>query len=435
MRVFSDASIPQLDGGRKWLSVYLSVTLFSVPFFGLAVMLGEYPLTWTLVMFSGLLPFVLFTRTFNTKRLVLLVAMLVWFGFTAASRWPMEYYIKSLFALGIVLSPFIIDFQNHVNPKWVIMGAISGFVAMLPIACYDALSVFHLVPPLVDLLPLPALAEKGNMGSFGNLFRARALFLEPAHYALYLVSFYAGVDMLRKMTSWNAVVVLQVIVLILLVLTFSIGGYLMMAVYLATSLFFNSTRNLSGRLLVVSLGAICATICVLGLFQVGLLDYAEFSEIFNRRLDSVYSAFFHGQISGSEGTRVASFLMPITYMKETGIIKWFIGEGYANFEMWVVMNHASAWGSSLNNGILHNILSIVFISTGIVGTVLFIFYNLSFLKVSRLRDLNIPFFVLVLLGQASGGNLVTTLYWGSILFPVIIASYYRRELGWLRRKN
>ena len=162
-------------------------------------------------------------------------------------------------------------------------------------------------------------------------------------------------------------------------LTFSMSGLVLFAAFLLTY-YWRRIFSIQTGLKYVA-GAVFGVVMVLCVFllseDLSIVDvYDEYASRIERGISDVRD----GRISSSTGMRIQSIVTPLIYVKDQGVKGVLWGEGYANQEYWVYLNFSFDTRSGLSSGILHNIFSIVFISTGLLGLLLYVLLILSFSK-------------------------------------------------------
>lgn len=404
--------------GSYWINLVLALLFASVPFYTFGIFVKGYVLNLTFLLIVLLNILLILSLSIDRKKFTVWCMLIVWCLITAIWRWNFQSYGYSLIAFSIVTFPLLIGDLHSIDLSVIIRGAVWGFLLMIPFGVYDILSIFYLVPSITEWLPSEVLRQKGTIGNFSGLLRSRCLFLEPSHYSLYLTAFYVGLDQISFVKIWKYGRVLRIFTVVFLFFTFSLAGYILLFGYIITNYFFEDQSKFTKRI-VNSFNGLLVLFVGLGLiFGLGILNYDNFIRVFLFRYNEIHSAIFYGQISGSAGVRIGSAFLPYHYFSGGGVLEWVFGEGYGNYENWLSQYFVIDWSSSLGEGNIHNLFSVMVLSTGAVGVIIYIKFLSKMIAGSWRRSAGLV--CLIFLGQFAVGHLVATLYWSTILFPVII---------------
>lgn len=323
----------------------------------------------------------LFYGQLDKKRCLLLGVLVLWFALTAmANGHGPSLFVKSLAGFVVCMLPFLVRSELLYYRMPVFWGFASGLMVVFGIGALDLLASLTAMPHPHEYLPFPGWSIGGTYEMAG-IKRVRALCGEPSGLGRQMVFSFAILTFYRPEGSFKQLFkrCASVLCIVFLMLTFSMSGLVLFAAFLLTY-YWRRIFSIQTWLKYVA-GAVFGVVMVLCVFllsdDLSIVDvYDEYASRIERGISDVRD----GRISSSTGMRIQSIVTPLIYVKDQGVKGVFWGEGYANQEYWVYLNFSFDTRSGLSSGILHNIFSIVFISTGLLGLLLYVLLILSFSK-------------------------------------------------------
>lgn len=317
----------------------------------------------------------------NRKRCMLLSVVVCWFVFTAMlNGHGLSQFAKSLAGFIVCMLPFMVRSDELYARRPVFLGFAAGLLCVFAIGSLDLLGSLTALPRPQEYLPFPGWSLGGTYEMAG-INRVRALCGEPSGlgrqmvFSFAILTFYSPQSKVAHIFKIFA----SIVCVMFLLLTFSMAGLLLFVAFLMTY-YWKRIFSFPEGLKYIAGAALGATSLVVVLFVSDDLSiervYGEYASRIERGITDVRN----GRISSSTGMRIQSVVAPIIYVKDQGLKGVFLGEGYANQEYWVYTNFAFDARSGLSSGILYNIFSVIFISTGILGLVLYLCLILSFSK-------------------------------------------------------
>ena len=336
-------------------------------------------------------------------------------------RWPIASFVPSLLALFILWTPFWLLPRGSDLLDVCVRWSVRGLVLCLCIGYYQLAANSLGLPALDSYLPV---IEPQRTNAVGGLLRLNALMVEPAYLASYLSFNYIVIDCFWHPRPLRKAAV-KAATLSLLLMTFSLSGLAILVAYLCFKSLVTPLRQVRVRKLywvpiVLVIAALflgfwsgsASTSYYLYRIRNTFLVITSFQDVLEQRLAK-------GISMGSEAKRLGAISLAADYLKEENVL-W--GEGYANYENWVVEAWA-AKGYSTGSQI-HNLYSVVIISVGVVGLILYC----AFLASLRLPLIRGParwcaFFLAWLVAGIATGHLIVYLYWA----PLYVLCFAARD--------
>lgn len=360
--------------------------------------------------------------------------MLLVFTGTAAWRFPVTSFALSLSALAFALSP-LTNLEVHWRElRALIRGLLGGFWMTVGLILLTILS--QLIGLERSLGPISTLLVGDEQtGRFLGYIRPYAGFSEPSHLAIYLVGVFVCVDILSR-AGWR-MGSRKIVVAFATLLTGSVSGLLMLALYLLGRLFGVLGRIITGRMsktfvprALVGLGVAIGAFLVVGPSPADLAD--EYTLRLIQMLDDMETA----NLVGSEGSRVNAVLALPEYWESTGTLGFLLGTGYANHEAWLIDTYGHLnENATFARGAVDSIVIAVFLSTGLVGLIAYVGFLYRVLSWPIVKAY--PTIVLFLLAlNLSYGYLISGLYWQVILVVAVIArATWSQRPQWLQMRR
>lgn len=228
--------------------------------------------------------------------------------------------------------------------------------------------------------------------TYGSFVRPFFLFTEPSILSIYAVFSFIVFDLLEKSASSKRSFILNKILCILIIIfTVSFTGIVMLlahhTIYLMRFIF--NSFNLKNLFIIFSRLILLTLIT----FIVSFIFPEVFDKLYSRLVDviNVASSFSQLNISSvnlnsSVGYRLLTVFSIFDYVIDASYSQIFFGEGFLNFHTWIIDRYSFFVGAGtiIEDGDVTNLLAVVFLSGGIVGTLFFALYlNSLFNQVSK----------------------------------------------------
>ena len=399
----------------KLSSLFFLGFVLTYPMEGLGFKIGYFRISIPMLFAYLCAPFALLCLKWDKLSFGLYLTMLSYFLLITMPRWPAEMVIKPMGALVLIsMIVFVrpVGLQTKHLFLMIHLGLLIDFVFCLLnyLVYYGGLGgSMHVL--LGDFYVGNAFILKSG------LLRMQGAFTEPAHHAIYcvfilLVMF--NFDYLKTGRVWLRLC-MMILVAILLLFSFSMTGYLLFLTVILTMVFFGRL-SWKPKAYVLLLGV---AFLIFAWFHPGTYraTYGRIAPI----LDS-----FHG-VSKEEGnwdsSRTAPFLVAKEYVEDQGMVGFFIGEGYGNFEYWLAYQYMGLM-TSFARGQIANLTVALFLGTGIFGLVLFYLFVYARFRDLHWREKVLWFCFLQVLFMAYG-ILVSHMLWGMLALYRILTDLRR----------
>lgn len=389
---------------------------------GMGYMIGDrfvlsLPLICLILMDVVLIVMLISKRTkVRVKPFVLGSFFVLWAILITITRYGVSSFIASILGLILMWIPIIIRIPISENftflklSKLYCRGLIFSFLG----AYQDIISALFSLPKTEEIIPFAVIQGTGNLSGSLNISidRINSFMTEPSEYAAYLVFGYICLDYLenQKFIGSKTLIILRIHILVFLLLTFSITGFLLFISYLiinvvSNSLLTNYVKSLKTIITTCLFMAIVffVTINILPDLGIAVIDSVE-------RIGDFQSS--SQNLNTSEGSRFNS--MNIAF-DSLGSDYGFIGQGYGkNTSNWISENYGSQ-SREYADGNIFNLYAAVTISVGLPGLLFFIGLIYQAFRNSQSEDntnYKMSFFFVWLLSGFCFGSLLWYSIWG-----------------------
>ena len=362
-------------------------------------------------------PFGFLSMRWDKPSSVIYATMLFYFLIITMVRWPPSHVVKPLGALTLISLAIFLKF-NCLRQKDLLAALHAGIILNV-ICCILNYVVYYgdLGRSMGELL-----------GSFyignpfvvrGGLLRLQGAFTEPAHHSIYCVflllvmlnfNYFSAGRLWFRLLMFGAV-------MSALILSLSMTGYILFLTVICTHFLFSHAR-LGFKCKVIGLGCVVVVLAWL---------HPDIRRASYGRIDRILDSF-HGvslESGNWDSSRTSVFLVAKEYVEDKGIKGFLVGEGYGNFEYWLVRRYAQL-KTNFAIGQVANLTVVLFLATGIVGLTLF--YLLLFILFRDLswrdKTLWFAFLQMLFLGY---GTIVSHMLWGMLAFFRIMVDTERLE--------
>lgn len=360
--------------------VYLFFLTF--PAYILGINIGGYPVNipTVILLFLGVM---IFLRNRYVKiTMYAYIFLILWFFLSSILQLKLVDFSLSLLFFVIVTYPMVAAIPDSFSVKKLSKYLLGGFYISLLFCLVVIVSNYYGfdVQGSMELGSPPAYLW---MDGVKELPRLKSLMLEPSYYAVYLTFIFVFIDrhqlMIRKYNLH------KLFVLIALLFTFSLSGYMLFLSYFLLSYVFR--RRIPRKWVFYGV-----------FFLVGL----SFIYVSNKKVHSVVDRVLVTRLNNisrnvdednSESVRKASLIIFPKYMETSSFLKLLVGEGFSNTEAWS-KEHTG-------NGLIYMVLPIVFLSSGIIGFLIFMgFLFLFFIEIKQpISVLVVPILFLFVTGH------------------------------------
>ena len=333
--------------------------------------------------------------------LVLILLTMIMVLSNSINNNPISSYLLSMLAMLALLLPFLkpslfkkINIHDFINVVFFVSVFNSIIVMIELLFSYQNVST--------DFSSYLPFIQYQSTYMIGGVYRIKALMPEPAHFGIISVFLYVSLDLIlinKICCNWKLKATKNLLIFFI-ISTFSFSAIFLFAAYLLMKFRFN--------------------IWYLVLIFFWLIAiYFIFGEYFSFRISSMLNSVTEGGYEGSEGSRINSFLIIFMYLKEASFLQFLVGEGYANSEAWVINNFYHLKNSVLSNGMLQNTITVVVISTGVIGV--FLHMLILWLIVKKYNFIGkYKFIFLIVLLHFASGYYVMYWFWYALLLGYVI---------------
>lgn len=402
----------------KLASVCFLGFILTYPLESLGFKIGFFRVSIPMLFMYACAPFALLSVKWDKLSFGVYLGMLTYFLMITMPRWPAEMVIKPTGAL-ILISMVLFMRPVTLRSKHIFLMIHLGLALDLMFCLLNASIYYSGIGTSLHAVLGDFYVGNSYILKAG-LLRMQGAFTEPAHHSIYcafllLVMF--NFNYLKSGRKWFRLL-MMVLAAGLLLFSFSMTGYLLFLTIIGGQVLFG---RVSGRfkLAVAVLGI---TFLTFAWFHPNThsVTYARIAPI----LDS-----FHG-VSKEDGNwdsgRTAPFRVAMEYVQEEGMIGFFIGEGYGNFEYWVARRYMGMM-TSFSMGQVANLTVALFLGTGILGLVLF--YLLIY---ARFRDLHwrdkVLWFTFLQVFFFAYGMIVSHMLWGILILYRVLTDMTRSDM-------
>jgi len=349
--------------------------------------------------------------------------MLLLFTLTAMPRYEPSTYILSICALGVAIAPLTVTALSKKALEVLLSGFMLGLYLTLAIIFIEVGAQTVGIEIVGEYLRLVFVHSAS--GEFIYYDRPRAGFFEPSHLAIYLCFAFVILDCYDNKNGRS--LSLKMVIVIGLLVVGSLSGIVVFAIYVVFKYFeLIVTRSRRRVFIVHAIPYGIIVMCVVGFFAAYYHEIlAKFIEVYYFRIGYAITSFWQGDLVGSEGSRVNAITALPAYWSQKGFSGFMFGTGYSNYQEWLVSTygHLGSW-STFARGQIDNLFVAVFLSTGLVGLIAYVYFILLAFRGAALhRTVSISIFIVCI--QFAYGYLVHYLYW-YLLF--VLASVLRRNM-------
>ncbi len=354
----------------------------------------------------------------RVKPFIFVSFLIIWIITITLTRYSVSTFIVPLLGLAIMLIPLIIKMPM---PNGLTFLTLSKFycrgLAFSFLGAYqDLFSFLFRLPKTEEIIPFAVIQGTGNLSGSLNIGidRINSFMTEPSEYAAYLVFGYICLSYLENQKSIGSktLIVLRLHVLLFLLLTFSVTGFILFGTYLIID--FVSNSLLSNH--VKSLKKFIATLLILGIVFVSAINFIPDLGIavieMGNRIGSLESNSQNSR--SSEGSRFNSINMAFDSL---GSDYGFIGQGYGkNASNWISENYSNK-SIQYAEGSIFNLYAAVTISVGLPGLLFFLGLIYQAFRNSQSENnsnFKMSFFFVWLISGFCFGSLLWYSVWGSL---------------------
>lgn len=407
---------------------FASVLLFSVGFFLPFANQGPH-VAGSIYITPGLVvgvitPIYILVKRGIGLRFAYLFLMIIIFFILTFLRYPLESFYLSLSALFLLLLNLVVRMPNKYEINALLIGFQSGLAVVI---CIVFVEIFSQIigADSVYLGVQKFFSDQRTIQNPHNhmvfYYRPYATFAEPAHLAYYLTFSYAILDQVRYGgRSW-----LKYLTLLAIFLSGSMVGYVLLLVYLVSkkSSIVYSYVVMNLRINIVRILESLLLFSLLAILILFVFLYSDFFQTISARLvgrlSQVYEALIEQNVGSSAGVRAGSWIVLLDYWHSNGLGAFLVGTGYANYDAYMLEYYRGSPYSTWASGKLHSSAVVVLLSTGLVGSLSYLFFMFSVFRYFR-QDKNLAVVTLVVLAHFASGALLSYVQW-QILFVLLLA--------------
>jgi hypothetical protein len=340
--------------------------------------------------------------------------LVVWSVLVSATRYDISTFILTLLGFILMLIPLIIKIpvpDKVTLSKFYCQGLLLSFI----ISYFEFFLALFFKLQFVNILPFIAHKSVGDLSNSLNisLNRISSLMTEPSEYSFFLVFGYISLDYLlyKGSIKRSTSIFMKFNIVLFLILTFSISGFILFGLYLVLSNAFlsfqkNGTKTLLGNTL--SFFAVIILIVIL-IKSVPEIEIA-FSSFTNRTF-SFLQMNDVDNLNTSEGSRSSSIKIAVDSLNSS---YGFVGQGFGkNLSDWIASEYSNSLFGRTGRGEIYNTYAAITIGLGIPGLLAFIGIIYQSFKTTKSDNSYQKIFFLVWLALGFFiGSLVYYSYWG-----------------------
>lgn len=414
--------------------------LYVISFSGLGVSILRFVVGPFSILYFSLILCRLFQLKFYSRTIRPFIILMSVFTFSNIGRNDLESYFLSLtvfiLSCSIVLINPVHDLKN-----------IEKRLEKLTIYSFVIMAFFCLVEFTISIAEREIwdvfsrlILQNGGVNSYFGIYRIRAGTMEPSILGIFLV-FYLILFMFYLPLIYNKTYSTYVLVTLLLIgLTMSTTAILGAAVIILIKIFLKFTAALP-RLMYLRLKkslfsfdmiffclAIISLTIIDGAFVEKMLDriFKIFVVISSLKIGSLDEAF----LMGSVGFRVGSLFVMLDYLSDASLVNILFGEGYSNFDRYLMQHFGHIERSGLSRGQPGNIITALVLGTGMLGTTCY-FYLLARVVIYRFDSYALVSVTYILLFLLSTGNIGSVTMW----YLIYLIGLLNRYSTQIRAKN
>lgn len=359
----------------------------------------------TIIIIIYSLYYILFVRQFHPKILLILVMLYFWFFITSLINEVARLSLLSLTSLIFMSLPVSYKFSDRETGQ-IMRGFRDSIIAVSPFLVYDILVSLLGIPPLENIFtPFASTSSGYVMG----IYRIKGSFLEPSYLAIYL-NLYLYITFHNKTDSTD--IFRPILIIALIVLTFSLTGYILLILIVLFYSFSKKKRFVRYYIIAIVL------------FGILLPNLTAF--MMNRVFRAI-KYYQYGMVELSEGSRVNTINVMFDYFKKEGGGKALYGEGFSNHDKWL-MNEYASYSPRLvayARGHINNIISVIGISSGIIGIIIYMMLLRGYVKNISIKKSSLLLLISI---NITIGFLIGNILWQMTVILIINDKYYNEKM-------
>ena len=336
----------------------------------------------------------------NFVTLIVFVACVLYFLATSIYRWPLGWALNPVLAFSMISLGLII-YEKKISESFIIKSLIFSvslalLASLTQVVLYSSGLDFSNI--FGDLVFNKALADQRFSG-----LRLKGLFIEPAHQGIFGASIvFIALNFFAGKKNNKIVLFFLFAGTFLSIASFSLSGFILLFSVVLCYIILN--RGVFIKAFILSL---------LGSLVIVIFSFSTvMQEIVIERFISASENVTTFDLRNHESSRLHSYLLFYEYAKDKGPIGFFFGEGYGNYEYWLINNFSGSF-TSFAEGKVANMLVAIFIGAGIFGVILFLFYIFCLLRIGIFQSIPIFWFLFTLFFVF--GTLVEANLWASLI--------------------
>lgn len=290
-----------------------------------------------------------------------------------------------------------IDERGRIICYYKVVAVLVSIIMIFQFFCHYVLGtdIFFLlknIPYSQSSLPNFEAYRRTYTNMYTYSYRPTSVFLEPSHFALYVAP--ATVLFLKDWLSSRKNIFFAIVISIALVFSTSLTGYFMLFIAWSIMLLELIKKGDAAKTIIIVLGIIVIAY---------VLFHIEYRQTFLGRLTQITTNENSSAFTRiSKGWRTYASLSPL---------EWFMGIGLGAYDSYVLIHGITDFTFEYMNS-----LSYVFVSTGLIGGLLFLSFVLRLFK--TIKSVEAKIIVLLLLAGYFSGSILFSIY--DTLYLIII---------------
>ena len=390
-----------------------SLFLF-IPITGIGFYIDNFLINALLLPLSTLSLIFIFIKKINLKIFLSLTFLFMCFFISVIGRHSPSTFLPSLIVTFLLISPVVLIMRVDI---FFIEKLFRKSLYLIMIITFFEFFITRTFPSIWLELEKIIFLQGASVEYFGSR-RLRGAFIEPSILGIVL-NYYYICALFFKDKGFDSYQFLILVIILLIFLSFSSGAYIIFIGILLLQMVLRifklrSIKRFSLNPLLIILFSLIAVV----FFSIMYPYLDAFFKTFER-VANIGTIIETQTTVGSVAYRFVSVLLGPLYLLEATGVNFFFGEGFSNYQDWVINYFPYNPNSPFNDGSIGNLYSAIIISTGLFGFLAFIIFFISFSKPFQNR-----FYFLFTFTNAmfflSYANFTSPILWGIILFTTFI---------------
>lgn len=394
---------------------------FFIPITGIGIYVNNFLINALLLPLTILSLVFIFFKKLDLKIFLSITCMLMFFLISVVGRHSPSTFVPSFIVTLVLVSPLAlviradIFFIEKLFRKSLYIILIITFFEFLITRTF----------PLIWIEVEKVISLQGASVDYFGSRRLRGAFIEPSIFGMVL-NYYYICALFFKDKGFDSYRILMPIIALLIFLSFSSAAYLTLIGIISIQIIFKISKLRSIRKFSINPLLIISFILIATIFSAIIYPYLDASFKAFERLANIGAIIETQTTIGSVAYRLVSILLGPLYLIEATGINFFFGEGFSNYQTWIIDYFPYNPASPFADGSIGNLFSAVIISTGLFGFLSFAIFFLAFSK-PFYNKFYLIFTFLNAMFFLSYANFTSPVLWGIMLLTRIVLESIKRE--------